>query len=341
MINKSVLLFPLFMGSVVGIALRVDTTCNFRKEDCANSKYVIESDYLPIADPYIMLYEGKYYAYGTGGTTAGKGFACFSSNDLRKWVREGQALSDSNSYGSWGFWAPEVYYVKSKKKFYLFYSVEEHICVATADSPQGPFKQDTKQPLWNEKSIDASLFIDDDGTPYLYFVRFTDGNVIWVAQMNNDLASIRQETLKECIKAEGVWELSPDIPAKVVEGPSVLKKNGVYYLIYSANHFESINYGIGYTTSDKPIGPWVKYKGNPILQRANGLVGTGHGTPFYCKDNVWRYVFHAHWSVNKVRPRISFVKKLNFKNGVISVCDSIIKPRLFCIEGYRSKTGAR
>ena len=30
-------------------------------------KLVVESDHLPIADPYVMLYEGKYYAYGTGG----------------------------------------------------------------------------------------------------------------------------------------------------------------------------------------------------------------------------------------------------------------------------------
>ena len=42
-------------------------------------KTVVESDYLPIADPYVMLYEGKYYAYGTGGTVEGEGFACFSS----------------------------------------------------------------------------------------------------------------------------------------------------------------------------------------------------------------------------------------------------------------------
>ena len=25
-------------------------------------KLVVESDHLPIADPYVMLYEGKYYA---------------------------------------------------------------------------------------------------------------------------------------------------------------------------------------------------------------------------------------------------------------------------------------
>lgn len=193
-------------------------------------KTVVESDYLPIADPYVMLYEGKYYAYGTGGTVEGEGFACFSSDDLKNWTREGQALSAADSYGTWGFWAPEVYYIESKKKFYLFYSTEEHICVATADVPQGPFRQEVKQPIWDEKSIDTSLFIDDDGTPYLYFVRFTDGNVIWVAEMNDDLTGIKQETLTECIKVGEPWELSQDKPAKVAEGPSILKKEGVYYL---------------------------------------------------------------------------------------------------------------
>lgn len=143
---------------------------------------VVETAYLPIADPYVMSYGGKYYAYGTGGTVEGEGFACFSSDDLINWKREGQALAAVDSYGTWGFWAPEVYYIESKKKFYLFYSVEEHICVATADTPQGPFRQEVKQPIWDEKSIDTSLFIDDDGTPYLYFVRFTGGNVIWVAR---------------------------------------------------------------------------------------------------------------------------------------------------------------
>ena len=48
-------------------------------------KVSVESDRLPIADPYVMLYNNKYYAYGTGGTTKGEGFACFSSDDLKNW----------------------------------------------------------------------------------------------------------------------------------------------------------------------------------------------------------------------------------------------------------------
>lgn len=211
----------------------------------------------------------------------------------------------------------------------MFYSTEEHICVATADAPQGPFRQEVKQPIWGEKSIDTSLFIDDDGTPYLYFVRFTDGNVIWVAEMNDDLTGIKQETLTECIKAEEPWELSQDKPAKVAEGPSVLKKNGIYYLIYSANHFESKNYGVGYATSDSPMGPWTKYVGNPILQRVDELMGTGHGVPFLCKDGSWKYIFHAHWSSTKVQPRTSYIKDFAISDrGVVSIGGDIIRPQV-------------
>ena len=286
-------------------------------ENATSRNEQIESDRLPIADPYVMLYNNKYYAYGTGGTTAGEGFACFSSDDLKNWKREGQALSAADSYGEWGFWAPEVYYIKSKKKFYMFYSAEEHICVATSDSPAGPFRQEVKHPIWEEKSIDTSLFIDDDGTPYLYFVRFTDGNVIWVAQMTD-----------ECIKAEEPWEL---LQAKVAEGPSVLKKNGTYYLIYSANHYQNKGYGVGYATSESPMGPWIKYSKNPLLQgvEAIGLVGTGHGAPFQCKDGSWKYIFHAHWSKEKIHPRTSFFKNFAISNqGAVSISGKVIEPRI-------------
>ena len=48
-------------------------------------------------------------------------------------------------------------------KFYMYYSADEHICVATADSPAGPFTQSKKEPqIADEKCIDNSLFIDDD-----------------------------------------------------------------------------------------------------------------------------------------------------------------------------------
>lgn len=283
----------------------------------------VVSTTLPIADPYILLYDGMYYAYGTSGDN---GFEVYTSDDLETWKRSSaMALNKQDSYADRWFWAPEVYYVAKAKKFYLFYSADEHICVATSDSPYGPFVQDEKKPIREEKSIDTSVFFDDDGKAYLYFVRFTDGNVIWVAELNDDLKSIKEETLTQCFAAEEPWEL---ILPKVVEGPSVIKQGDTYYLMYSANGYTSQDYAVGYATSKSPFGPWKKYEKNPILHNYKGLVGVGHGAPFIDKEGKMRYVFHAHKSTTEVHPRDAYVVDMSLENGVITLDGNLIRPRV-------------
>ncbi len=184
------------------------------------------SNVLPIADPYILFYNGMYYAYGT---SRADGFEVYSSNDLKSWERSLRlALNKEDSYGDKWFWAPEVYYVEKDKKFYMYYSVEEHVCVATSDSPLGPFVQDVKKPIREEKGIDTSVFFDEDGKAYLYFVRFTNGNVIWCAELEENLKEIKEETLTQCIEAAEPWEM---VFGKVAEGPSIVKRDGLYYLL--------------------------------------------------------------------------------------------------------------
>ena len=289
------------------------------------ASWVVVKDQLPIADPFILLHDGVYYAYGTGED----GFGVYSSDDLEHWRHRGIALDTGKSWGSHWFWAPEVYYIKSQKKFFLFYSAEEHICVATADSPLGPFTQSEVKPIRDEQGIDTSLFIDDDGKAYLFFVRFTGGNVVWVAEMTPDLLGIKEETLTECISVGEPWET---IQAKVAEGPSVFKRKGTYYLLYSANDYRSKDYAVGYATASSPFGPWTKYTGNPILRRdlpnGKGLVGTGHGAPFKSKDGKMMYVFHAHQNDTVVHPRITLInKELRIsRDGTLSMPGEVLHP---------------
>ena len=123
-----------------------------------------------LADPFIMLYHNTYYAYGTNSD---EGIEVYTSNDLREWKLKGLALNKKDVWGERWFWAPEVYEINGV--FYMYYSANEHICVATSDSPLGPFTQKIRKPMIeNEKCIDNSLFIDEDGTPYLFFDRFND-----------------------------------------------------------------------------------------------------------------------------------------------------------------------
>lgn len=260
-----------------------------------------------LADPFIMLHENVYYAYGTN---ANDGIEVYTSDDLKEWQKMPElALHKDNSYGEKWFWAPEVYYVNGK--FYMYYSAEEHICVAVADSPLGPFKQAIQKPmLEGEKTIDNSLFIDDDGKAYLFFDRFNDGLNIWVAELEEDLMTIKIETLHPCIHVSQEWE---QVWPRVNEGAFVVKHNGIYYMTYSANSYESPFYGIGCATATEIFGEWTKYPGNPLLQKPGNLVGVGHSAMFWDKGGDLRIVFHAHNDEANIHPRKMYITKAGFE----------------------------
>lgn len=63
---------------------------------------------VPLADPFILLYDGVYYAYGTG---AGSGIEVWTSRDLFTWerakgnARDGLALHRTDVWGEKWFWA--------------------------------------------------------------------------------------------------------------------------------------------------------------------------------------------------------------------------------------------
>lgn len=266
---------------------------------------------VPLGDPFILTWQGKYYAYGTSSPN---GIVVYVSDDLKNWtvpagVLNGLALHKDDVYADRWFWAPEVYAINGK--FYMYFSADEHICVATSDSPLGPFKQEVQKPmLETEKSIDNSLFIDDDGTPYLFWVRFNDGNNVWVAQLEKNLIDLKPETMRHCISVSQPWE---EVWPRVNEGPFVIKRNGVYFMTYSANSYESQMYGVGVATATNINGPWIKYQNNPILQKPGNLVGVGHHALFTDKDGKLRIVFHAHNSATKIHPRQMYISTVNFE----------------------------
>lgn len=262
---------------------------------------------VPLGDPFILLDNEVYYAYGTH---AENGIEVYTSNDLKTWRLNGLALNKNDVWADRWFWAPEVYKVRGK--YYMYYSADEHICVATADSPAGPFTQVKKEAMIvDEKCIDNSLFIDEDGKPYLFFVRFNDGNNIWVAELESDLMTIKRETMHHCIHLSQSWE---EVWPRVNEGPYVIKHNGMYYMTYSANSYESPFYGIGCATTNNIMGEWIKYTDNPLLQSPGNLRGIGHNAIFTDKEGKLRIVYHAHKDKNTIHPRVMHIGTISFKN---------------------------
>jgi len=320
------------------------TACNLKKgslqeSEKNNAMYDNSLGLVPnCADPYVLEYEGIYYLYGTGGR---KGIMTYTSTDLANWsepagVKEGFALDSTDVWGNRGFWAPEVYRINNK--FYMYFTVQERIAVAESDSPLGPFVQYDKKPFHLDiPEIDTHLFIDDDGTKYLYFVRFTKGNEIWVAVLNDDLQSIKEETLTHCIGTSQPWEDSSREPyphARVNEGPFILKHKGLYYLTYSANHTANPDYGVGYATSKHPMGPWIKYEGNPILKGDGHTInGPGHHSFIKSPSGQLYMVYHTHFDMTRMGPRklaidpCEFVASENGGPDVIKVYGPTSEPQ--------------
>ncbi|MCF3112173.1 glycoside hydrolase family 43 protein [Niabella sp. CC-SYL272] len=263
------------------------------------------------ADPTIFSYQGKYYLYGTDGAVPDQGIRVFISTDKKQWKlssksADGFAVRALESFGTRGFWAPQVW--GANGRFYMAYVANEQIAIAAADSPEGPFY--VRDPLAFEKNIDPYVFSDEDGKKYLYHVDITNGNKIYVAAINDGFTAIDKQSRKLCITATDPWEL---VQASVVEGPTVIKHKSIYYLVYSANHFESQQYAVGYATAPSPWGPWTKAAGNPVLSMTNtGKPGSGHGDLFTDPDGTMYYVFHTHNSLNSVQPRRTALVKASF-----------------------------
>ncbi len=282
---------------------------------------------IELADPAIFFHDGTYYLYGTGGDV-NKGFLVYTSTDLKMWdgpkgATAGYALVKGDTYGTAGFWAPQVFQYEGK--IYMAYTANEQLVIAQSDSPLGPFKQTALKKLSGaEKQIDPYVFFDDDGKIYLYHVRLINGNNLYVAEMKDDLSDIKIGTEKLCIQADQPWEDTERVSWKVTEGPTVIKHNALYYFFYSANDFRNIDYAVGYATSASPLGPWVKYPGNPIISR--NIIpqnGTGHGDFFTDADGNLRYVFHIHASRDEVHPRKTILINAVFSKDISG--DDIMK----------------
>ena len=142
------------------------------------------------ADPFVLYDEGTYYLYSTND--GANGYIVYTSTDLVNWQARGYAMK-KNGDAQGSFWAPEV--IRDGDTYYMVYTAQEHIGIATADSPLGPFKDKTG-PLFEAKAIDGHFFRDDDGKMYLYFVSCeawnyngyttSGGNNIWGGEFDLD-----------------------------------------------------------------------------------------------------------------------------------------------------------
>lgn len=247
------------------------------------------------ADPDIDYFDGKYWMCATTDGYGGKDgrwtsydFHMFSSDDMVHWEDEGVILDVKNknpgknengvdiasvAWSEGNAWAPSI--EKKGDKYYFYFCAKKNgtscIGVAVSDRPAGPYKAMEEPMLTPDicskagasvgQTIDPSIFKDSDGKYYIYF---GNGSAA-VAQLNDDMVSIKEETMK---KISGMKDFR--------ESVVVNKIGNKYHFTWSCNDAGSEDYSVNYGVSDSPYGP-VDFKYTLLKKnKENDMVGTGH-----------------------------------------------------------------
>ena len=188
--------------------------------------------------------------------------------------------------------------IDGKYKYFFYYSGNPNddsgkkIGVAVADSPVGPFKDMgkpiiTDSPVGHGQQIDVDVFTDPvSGKSYLYW-----GNGYMAgAELNDDMVSIKKETLKVMTPKGGTLK---DYAYR--EAPYVFYRQGLYYFLWSVDDTGSANYHVAYGTSDSPLGP-IKVAKDPIVMiqdPAKEIYGTAHNSVVRKPGtDEWYIVYH-------------------------------------------------
>jgi arabinoxylan arabinofuranohydrolase len=238
------------------------------------------------ADPCILQYRDTFYIYATTGSEA----TVWRSTDFQNWKLT--KLNWPTSMGLPDIWAPAVRQGVDGR-FYFYTATNHSLYAGVSEHPYGPFKNilpdDSifiKNRQWwpQMHSIDADVFIDDDKQAYLYWgsgFEFKNG-VCAVGRLNSDMASFKEQP--KLITPQGYFE-----------GPHMLKRNGIYYLMYSDGLYYDSTYKVRYATSTSPLGPFTQGKNSPILTSTpdGKISGPGHHYTIKLGDEYY-IVYHRH-----------------------------------------------
>lgn len=258
------------------------------------------------ADPsaHVWKVDGRdvLYVYASHDMSPSKGcdhmdrYHIFSTEDLINWTDHGEIMNaaTSNKYtgttnnpGEEYMWAPDCNYNAADGLYYFIYphriringeAVWKHF-LATSPNPAGPWKC-IGYIDGIPSTIDPCLFVDDDGTAYV----FTSGQGgCWKTKLKRD----------NWLEMDGQPELLYGAKGDVAsgfpsfhEGPWMIKKNGKYYLIY-ADGYTSVN-RMQYSVADRIEGP---YTPNGVIMNPMGC-NTTHGSIVEFKGK-WYCFYHT------------------------------------------------
>ena len=262
-------------------------------------------------DVSVLEHGGKYYMCCSGG-------GMWVSDDLLNW--DFHAVEHIPG-------APDL--AEYNGKFYLTGNSDH---VYAASDPLGPyedlglFKNTGPVELGWNGGFDCKIFVDDDNQPYLFWPGRGISGIYGVKLDPNDLTKFQgTPTHLFGFNPMHAWERYGEMneyPSVAwIEGPWVIKRNGIYYLEYSASGTQWRSYAEGYYTATSPLGPYTYAPNNPLLRKTEGLVtGTAHGSIVKLKDKDEWYQFYTIVLSNPPGGRRIGMDKVTFDEDGLMYC---------------------
>ena len=289
-----------------------------------------------LADPFLLRTPGGFVAYGTGRPDGSPATECAAivSDDARSWRPVAPVLVGPSAAVGTDYWAPEV--VFEAGEYWMYYSIGHgiaghHVRVARSTSPLGPFiDAGVNLTAGQSFAIDAHPFRDEDGTWYLFFAR----DVLDAERPGTHLATVRLTSMTS-VDGEVIPILAPNADWQIyeraremygrrftwhtLEGPSVILREGTYYLFFSGGSWEGSGYGVSYATARSPLGPWTAAPGDKplVLSTAlTGLVGPGHNS--ILRTGTQDLIAYHAWDSGLTK-RQMYIDELSWEGGVPAV----------------------
>ena len=248
------------------------------------------------ADPAVIEFRGEYYMFVT------RSFGYWHSTDLVNWnfIKPQQWFFE-------GCNAPTAFNYKDSLVYFAGDPAGYGSILYTDNPKSGKW---TPTASISNNLQDSELFIDDDGKTYLYW---GSSNVypIRVKELNKDDRMLETGVKKDLINLEEEehgWErfgennFHPTIKEGYMEGASMTKHNGKYYLQYAAPGTQFNVYADGVYIGETPLGPFTYMKSNPMSFKSGGFTnGAGHGiTVKQTNGQYWHFATMAlasnsHW----------------------------------------------
>ena len=259
-----------------------------------------------LRDPFVLVDNGVYYLYGTGAYGGGWDNTCWdcyvndSGSLSGQWRHVEKRIYQTPEDAEKQFWAPEVH--KYKDAYYLlasYYSSKtEHrgSAVFKSCSPTGPFVLISDGHItpkhWD--AIDATLYVDPEGQPWLVFVHewtSTDDGIgtMVAAKLSDDLSHLISEPVELFRADDPAWT-----DRQVTDGCFLhTTRDGNLLMIWSNDEPDGYCIGIAHSKNGRIDSQW-EHEAVPVFKK--GTVcdhDGGHGMLFTDADGTLYLCLHS------------------------------------------------